>query len=476
MSTTKWIAVLLTLVTTVAGSAHAADFDQQFSGRTLRFDYYHSGIADEEHIAVDRLRLEGEWPGSRTQLVDTTNLGKYLFAVVDLQTQRTLYSRGFASIYGEWETTAEANAGVWQTFHESCRFPEPRGRVQLVLRKRADDGSFVEIFTTVVDPAARSVDRSQVPTTGEVWDVAVHGPAATKLDLLILGDGYAAADRERFRGDVDRTVKALFGVEPYASARDRVNVRAIYTPAAQSGITDPRADTWRATPLGLSYDAFGSPRYVLTFSNRRLREVAAQAPYDVLILLGNGQRYGGGGIFNLWMTAAAGSHQFDYLVVHEFGHSFAGLADEYYTSPTSYAEFNPPGVEPWEPNVTALLDPAQLKWRDLVAEGTPIPTPWDQETYDKVSLAFQERRAALRAAGASEETMDAYFAEVKATTSPMLSGERYAARVGAFEGAGYQARGLYRPAIDCIMFTRNPDAYCPVCTRALERVIDLYTR
>jgi hypothetical protein len=161
-------------------------------------------------------------------------------------------------------------------------------------------------------------------------------------------------------------------------------------------------------------------------------------------------------------------------VVHEFGHSFAGLADEYYTSQVSYEELNPAGSEPWEPNVTALLDPAALKWKDLVGAATPLPTPWDQAAFDEVSLDYQQERQALRDAGAPEEEMEALFARVEAATAPMLEGEEHFGEVGAFSGAAYQAQGLYRPAVDCIMFTRNPDHFCPVCARAIERVIGLY--
>jgi hypothetical protein len=457
-----------------AARAAAADFDALFTGRTMRLDVFHSGTATEEHVAVDRVRVEGTWPGSRTRLVDDTNLGKYLLVVVDLSDQRVLYSRGLSSIYGEWETTGEARDGTWRTIHESFRFPEARGRVQVSLRKRSDDGSFREIFSTVIEPSSRFVDRSAPAPVGELIEVLSNGDPAAKVDLLILGDGYSAGDRERFRADVGRAASALFAVEPFAGRRDDFNVRAIFTPSAERGISRPRAGIWRWSPLGLSYNSFDSERYVLSFSNERIREIAAQVPYDALILLANSDKYGGGGILNLWMTAAAGSAQFDYLVVHEFGHSFAGLADEYYTSEVSYEDFTAPGTEPWEPNVTALLDPARLKWRDLVADDTPLPTPWDKQQYDEVSLDLQERRQKMRARGASEEEMDSYFAEVKAITAPMLANERYADRVGAFEGAGYQARGLYRPATDCIMFTRNPNSFCPVCTRAIERVIALY--
>ncbi len=470
------VSIVTALLLTAAATALAGDFDRFFTGATMRLDVSHTGTAGEEHLAVDRIRVEGEWPGSRTVLEDDSNLGAYLLAVVDPATQRTVYSRGFSSIYGEWETTAEALAGTWRTFQESYRFPEPRGEVQVVVRKRGADGAFREIFTTLVDPEGRDVDRADPATRGEVWEIASNGPPATKVDLLILGDGYTAAERDRFRADVDHAVTAIFSVEPYRSHRTDFNIRAIFTAASQSGISRPRAGVWRSSPLGLSYNAFDSERYILTFANRDLREVAAQAPYDVLVLLADSDQYGGGGIFNLYLTAAAGSAQFDYLVVHELGHSFAGLADEYYTSETSYEKLPPPDTEPWEPNITALLDPAHLKWGDMVAAGTPIPTPWDQERYDATSIAFQKRRRALRAQGASEAEMDAYFAEVKAVTGPMLAGEPYAGKVGAFEGAGYRAHGLYRPATDCIMFTRNPQSFCPVCAAAIERVIGMYTR
>jgi hypothetical protein len=451
-------------------------FEAWATGQTLRLDLFHSGIAGVEHLAIDRVRREGAWPGSVVRLLDDTNLGKYFLRVVDPATQRTLYSRGFASIYGEWETTGEARSGTWGTIHESVRFPEPRKPVQVVIAKRAGDGTFQQIFSTLVDPGHRSIDRSPLPEVGELWTLRDSGPAATKVDVLILGDGYTLEERSKFLADAKRAEAALFASEPFKSRAGDFNVRALHPPSQDSGVTDPRAEAWRNTPLGLSYNAFDSERYVLTFANRELREIAAQAPYDALILLANNRKYGGGGIFNLWTTAAADSAEADYLVVHEFGHSFAGLGDEYYTSQVSYEDFNPPGVEPWEPNVTALLPDRPLKWSHLKAEETPVPTPWEQEGYDEISLAYQQERQALRKAGASEERMEELFDKVRETTRPLLESERYASEVGAFEGAGYQAKGLYRPQVDCIMFTRNPKNFCVVCSEAVSRVIDLYAQ
>lgn len=456
-------------------SAAPLDFDAHFTGATLRFDYHHVGTASEDHIAPDRLRLEGPWPGSRTQLVDDTNLGKYLFEVVDPKTNRVVYSRGFASIFGEWETTGEAKR-QWRSLHESMRFPEPREPVLLVLKKRSDDGTFRELFAQRVDPNTRFVDRSAIPSTGEVVTVVENGPPSTKVDLLVLGEGYTAAQGAKFTADLERLAGVFLEFEPFKSRAADFNIRGIHVPSEESGISRPRNGVWRASPLGLSFNAFDSERYVLTYANERLRETAAQAPYDALILLFNDRKYGGGGIFNLWSTCAADSAEAPYLFVHEFGHSFAGLADEYYTSQVSYEDFNREGVEPWEPNVTALLDPAHVKWGDLIAADTPIPTPWDQDRYDTASFAYQEQRNALRESGASEEAAEALFDEVRGVTGPMLQSEPHFGQVGAFEGGGYRAKGIWRPEVDCIMFTRNPDTFCRVCSRGIERVIDLYAR
>lgn len=466
------ISIPLLLLTWIATAG--VTFDDDFTGRTLRFDYHHSGTATEEHIALDQVRLEGDWPGSQTRLVDTLNLGKYRFEVRDLITQRVLFARGFSSIYGEWETIGEARRGIRRSFHESQRFPEPHRPVQLVLAKRDPSGGFGEIFRTTVDPVSRFVDRTPLAAAGRTWAVFRNGDPSRKVDLLVLGDGYTRDEMDKYRADVERLVGALFETEPFRARRGDFNVWAIDVESTGSGVTNPRADLWVDTPLGLSFNAFDSERYVLTYANRRLREIAANAPYDALMLVGNTRKYGGGGIYNLWATTSADTGPSEYVFIHEFGHSFAGLGDAYYTSQVSYEDFNPPGSEPWEPNITALLDPATLKWRDLVEETTPLPTPWDQAAYDQVSEAYQEQRAALRAAGASDEEVEALFAEVKSLTQPMLEAEEFAGKVGAFEGASYEAKGLYRPSVDCIMFTRNPDDFCPVCSRAIERVIDAF--
>jgi hypothetical protein len=451
-----------------------AGFDDDFTGQTLRVDYYHTGMAEEEHFALHRIRVEGPWPGSHTQTIDTTNLGKYLVEVVDLKSNRVLYTRGFASIYGEWETTGEAREGTWRAIQEAVRLPEPRRPFQLRIRKRSSDQSFHEIWSLAIDPASRFVDRGPLPSA-DVVELLIHGDPAVKADLVILGDGYSAGQMADFEADARRAVEALFSVEPFASRRGDFNVRAIKTPAERSGISRPRAGKFRTTPLGARYNSFDSERYILTLEAHAWRDVAAAVPYEFVLILVKERKYGGGGIFNLYSTAAMDSAFADYLVVHEFGHHFAGLGDEYFTSPVAYEGFGGEHMEPWEPNVTALGDPERLKWRDLVGDDTPLPTPWEKEQYETRSRELQKRRAELREQGAPEEQLEALFREERELFTKMLGEQEYSGSVGAFEGALYEAQGLYRPAIDCIMFTRDDIGFCPVCRRAITRVINLHT-
>jgi hypothetical protein len=441
---------------------------------TMRLDYYHSGNARMEIFSVDRVVLEPlPWPGSPTQALDETNLGKYRFEVVERETNRVVFSRGFASIYGEWETTEEASR-VNRTYHESLRFPAPETPVQVVLKKRDPENAFREIWSTLVDPADIFVDSSKPSSAGALIEIEKNGEPAEKVDFLLLGDGYTASELSKFEKDARRLTELLFQVSPFRERRNDFNVWALAPASAESGISRPSGGIHRRSPLGTTYDAFGSERYVLTFDNRAFRDVASFAPYEFVEIVVNNETYGGGGILGLYGTVAADSAEAPYVFVHEFAHHFAGLADEYYTSPVAYA---PVAVrtEPWEPNVTALLDPQKLKWRDLVGGETPLPTPWQKEEFESRAREFQERRARIRAEGRPEAEMEALFREVREFEVRLFEFEKYLGKVGAFEGAMYEAKGYYRPEVDCIMFTRSP-AFCSVCRRAIERVIDFYSK
>ncbi len=436
--------------------------------RTLRVDYFHSGTASEERFAFDGAVLEGDWagPAEGPRWLDHTNLGKYFFEVRDPRTQRLLYSRGFASIFGEWETTGEARS-QWRTFHESLRFPEPAAPVQVVLKKRDRRNLFREVWTLLVDPRGPEVDRGSLLDAPRPWAVIANGPPRDKVDLLLMGDGYTAAEMDKWHRDARRLAEELFAVSPFKERRADFNVWAVDTPAVESGAARPSDGVHRRSPLRATYDAFGSERYVLAFDNRRLREAAAAAPYEFIEIVVNG----GGGIHNLYATVSADNASTPYVFVHEFGHHFAGLADEYYTSDVAY-ETGGERLEPWEPNATA--DPRAAKWADLVASGTPLPTPWPKVEFERRQSDVQARRKALRAAKAPEEQIEALFREERDFSTRLLSGHAQAGRVGAFEGAMYEAKGYYRPQSDCIMFTRDEVGFCAVCRRAIDVVIDLY--
>ena len=466
--------VLITLPTLPASplGAQQVDFDEHFEDRTMRLDYFHTGSADDEVVSLDRVVSDGPWAGSRSQLIDPTDMGKYRYEVRDAGSGEMLYSRGFASIYGEWETTGEAEE-VHRTFHESVRFPWPRQPVRVSLLKRDGPASFAPLWSTAIDPASRFVNPADRAPGGPVHTIFESGPPVEKVDLVLVGEGYTEAQTEKFLADARRLTEALFATEPFLSRRDDFNVRAVLAAAERPGVNRPQVGEFRRTPLSTEFNIFDSERYLLTLDNRALRDALSGVPYEFVEILVNEKQYGGGGIFNFQATVAVDTEFADYVFVHEFGHHFAGLADEYYTSDVAYETGGAVHPEPWEPNVTALHDPSSLKWAALIEEGTPVPTPWGKEEYEEHARRIRADRRALTERAAPESEFDALFARQREIERELLSSMRYANRVGAFEGAMYEATGLYRSEIDCIMFTRA-EYFCRVCRRAIERIIDLY--
>ena len=455
-------------------SSSSGAFGAAFTARTMRVDLSHTGGPKGEVVALDRAVDDGPWAGSLTRLLDETNLGTSFFEVRDPKTNRVLYSRGYSSMYAEWETTAEAKKAA-RTFSESLRFPWPKAPVSVVLYRRDARNGFEPVFTASVDPAAAN-PAPRAPL-GKVWTVFESGPPTEKLDLLMLGEGYAEKDLPKFHADVKKLVDLLFSYEPFKSRKADFNVRALDLPSVESGVLRPDSKIFRRTPLSVQYGIFGSERYVLTYDDRALREAASAAPYEFLEVLVNDARYGGGGIYAYQATAAVDSSWREYLFVHEFGHHFAGLADEYYTSDVAYETGNvAEKPEPWEPNVTAHPERAALKWADLVEAGTPLPTPWEKEAFEKRSREIQAKRRAIIASGQPPSALDALFREEAKEETALLGSMKWSGKVGAFEGASYEAKGLYRPSADCIMFTRDPVGFCPVCRRAIARVIDAYAK
>jgi hypothetical protein len=441
--------------------------------RTLRVDYAHTGNAASERLGVDRIVLEPlPWPGDLSKAIDTSNLGKYCFEVADKATGRLLYSRGFASIYGEWETTDEAK-NMDRSFGESLRFPQPEAPIRITVKKRDARNAFVPVWTFELDPKDPLIERTPAPEAGALIALQKSGDSAEKVDFLILGDGYTAAERGKFEAQARKVMDLLFEQTPFKEHRQDFNVWALCPPSKESGISRPSTGIHKRTPLGTTYDAFGSERYVLTFDNRVWRDIAAQAPYEFVEILTNSETYGGGGIHNLYSTASAGNSTIGYLFVHEFGHHFAGLADEYYTSDVAVTN-SPSRPEPWEPNATA--DPLNPKWKALLSPGVPLPTPWKKAEFEAHSHAYQKERRAIRAANKPEAEMDALFAREKVLETRLLGTDVHSGKVGAFEGANYEAKGYFRSQEDCLMFTRNDAGFCAACRAAIERVIRQYAK
>jgi len=335
---------------------------------------------------------------------------------------------------------------------------------------------FTDLYTFPLDPN----DPTQVNMERRYPQVKVRklmssGEPFAKVDLLLVGDGYTEKEMERFENDVKHFTSVLFDTEPFKTRKIDFNVWTIELPSVESGIDKPDRNVWRSTPLGTMYNTFGSARYVLTEENKALRDICSAVPYDAIYILVNDNRYGGGGIYNLYATcytvtdAKGREWQMDYVFVHEFGHSFAALADEYYSSDVAYNDMYPAGVEPWEPNITRYYDPSSFKWQHLADKDLPLPTPWGKEEYD--SLESERRKLDRLApdyykkAGPLMEKAQSYL------RNPVLKG-----KVGLFEGAGYNSTGMYRPSLDCRMFSLSLVPFDPVCSEAIERMIDYYVR
>ena len=487
ISVRRLLVVASVLFLIAAAPAPGATFADLFHDETLRIDYHHTGNAAEEFVSLDQLWRQGAWAGSRTQLIDELDLGRYYAKLYDGASGKLIWSRGFDSYFGEWRTTGPAGRGVLRTYHESVLAPLPKAPVDFALESRGADGVLREFFRAAVDPDSWTVRRDPPPAGIITVDGVIGGDPHGCVDVAIVGEGYTAAEVAKFEADVKRFAQVMIGHEPYNSHRDRINVRGVLLCSRESGCDEPSRGVHKRTALGCTFDSLGSERYMLTEDNRAMRDIAQAVPYDVLYIMVNHERYGGGGIYNLFCTFTSDNQWSEYVFLHEFGHSFAGLADEYYTSNVAYTDFYPRGTEPREPNITALLDPAHLKWAEL-ATGGELPTPWNKAAYDAMDIAYQRKRGTINAriaelmrGGAPE----AEIAQAKAEGEQLswnhqqevdawFTANPAANVVGAFEGAGYSSAGMFRSQLDCIMFTKGVKPFCAACRRGIVEIIQRY--
>ncbi len=484
------ISILSVLVLSLTLSAQwPEDFDRFFMDKTMRIDYFHIGDAKEEMVTIDQVYEQGIWAGSVSHLIDTFNNGRYYVKIHELSSDKLIFSKGFDSYFGEYKSTDTAMRGLKRTYHETVLIPYPKNRIRFVLEVRNRENKLLPLFSQVVDPEGVDIRKEPLDKDVNVFEMIKSGHPHRKVDVAIIAEGYTKEEKEKCRADLERFTNILFSQEPYKSYRDRFNIYGVFKPSEQSGCDEPRRGEFKNTALGASFNSLGSERYLLTEDNKALRDAAAHAPYDALFIMVNHERYGGGGIYNLFCTFTTDNQWHRYLFLHEFGHSFAGLGDEYYTSSVAYNELYPRGVEPTEANITALLDPDNLKWKEFMTSGVNIPTPWEKEDFDKMDMGYQKIRQEInqkieemKKQRAAQDEIDRIIQKSEQLSkehadkiNAYLAQSKYRDKVGAFEGAGYSAKGLFRPMLDCLMFTKGDKPYCKVCEQAIIRIIKHYS-
>lgn len=486
-----FVAALVTVIT-LSGFLSAQpslDFDHYFVDRTMRVDYYHMGDSKVEYITVDQIYQQGIWAGSEKNLVDHFNNGRYYFKVYNSASGELIFSKGFDSYFGEYKTTDSALKGIKRTYHESALLPYPKAKIKFTLEARDRKNQLHVIFSQEIDPEGIAVRKEPLEKGVKVYEIVKNGPPHNKVDIAFIAEGYTLQEEAKLKEDLELFTKVFFNQEPYKTHKDKFNIYGVFKPSEQSGCDEPTHGIYKDTAVDTTFNSLGSYRYLLTENNKALRDIAAHAPYDALFIMINHKRYGGGGIYNQFCAFTVDNQWHEYLFLHEFGHSFAGLADEYYTSSVAYSEFYPRGIEPTEPNITALLDPKKLKWRDLATPGTEIPAPWEKEEFDRMDMQYQKVRgkinqeiARMKREGEPEEKIqkleqksEALSREHAQKMDEYLRKSKFWGVISAFEGAGYSAQGLYRPMLDCLMFSKGAKPFCEVCGEAIIRIIKHYS-
>ena len=402
-------------------------FNDYFKDKSFRFDFLLGGNNKEVFVYPQQMKEEPYWAGNKTTLIDPFDYGSYRYRVFDLKSDSLIFSKGFSTLFQEWQTTAEAKQ-ISRTYYQAAIFPFPKKDFRLEIDARQWDGNFKTIYKTNIDPRNYFILREDVPDY-ETFDIQIEGKPDKKVDIVVLAEGYLKSEKQKFHNDIKRLTSYLFEEEPFLSEQQNFNVRAVFTPSEDQGTDVPGEHIYRNTALNSGFYTFDLPRYLTTSDMKSVYDAAAIVPYDQIYVLVNTDRYGGGGFYNLVTVCTADNELSKEVFVHEFGHGFAGLGDEYYTSTVAYEDFYNLAVEPWEPNLTTLVD-FDRKWESMLDKDTPIPTP---------------RK------------------------------DRYNKTVGVFEGGGYMSKGIYSPFIDCRMKSNESEGFCPVCAEAIRKMIRFYT-
>jgi len=403
-------------------------FDKYFTDKVLRFDFMFAGNSQKTSVYPVGMKEEPFYGGSRTQLIDPFNYGNFKYELFSTDDNNLIYSRGFCTLYQEWQTTAEAKV-MERSYYEVATMPFPKNKTRFVLSIRGRNGSFSKLYETEIDPENYFIKKEK-PVSVSVTKTYYAGDPSVNVDLAFIAEGYKADEMGKFRDDVKRMADFLFNEPPFNEYRNRINIWAIEAVSQESGTDIPGEKIYINTALNSGFYTFDVDRYLTTQDIKVVNDYAASVPHDNIIVLINSSKYGGGGVYNYYSGTTVDHPNSPQVFIHEFGHGFAGLADEYYTSEVAYEEFYPLDVEPWEPNITTLVD-FNSKWKKMIPKEVPQPTPPDKE-YNNV--------------------------------------------IGLFEGGGYSAKGIYRPESECRMKNNSKKGFCSVCMEAVKKMIEFYIK
>ncbi len=409
-------------------SAGAQEFNKFFLNKTLRIDYIFSGNAKQQYISIDELSQLPVWAGRQQHLADLILSGNGEIEMRDLTSKEIIYRNSFSTLFQEWLTMEEAQK-VSKSFEGTFLLPYPLNPVEIKILLKDNRGKETAYLKHIVDPNDILIrKRGEKHVTPHKY-ILQSGTPKDRIDIVILGEGYREEEINLFYDDAFKAYESIFSHEPFSRYKDKFNIIAVNCESEDSGVSIPNKGIWKKTSFSSHFSTFYSERYLTTNHVKEIHNRIAGIPYEHIIILANTDEYGGGGIYNSFTLTTAHHKSFPQVIVHEFGHSFAGLADEYFYDTDIFSNTYPFDREPWEQNITTLVD-FESKWKNMLPSNMTIPTaPNPEEAY----------------------------------------------KIGVYEGGGYSAKGIYRPAFNCRMRTNNAEKFCPVCERAIERIIKFYT-
>lgn len=422
----KKCAILLIFLISFIG-LNAQHFDHFFENKTLRINYLHIGDNNSEKIEIDSYYQGEGWSGTRAYLVEEQRYGDMLFEVFDASTQKLIFSKDYNCLFTEYRSTERAEKEVGK-FEECMLLPYPKAKINYRFSSFTRSHQKTVLYEGTFDP--QKENAKSYTKEYKVMNLHKGGNPEKCVDILFIPDGYSKADKKILKTDMKRFADYIINCAPYDEYKGSINIRAIEGYSEESGITDPNANIYKNTLLNSSYNVIDVDRYLMCLNVWKMNDIAEDAPYDVIIIVANSPKYGGGGIYNFYATVNSIGQHSDYVIVHELGHLFGGLADEYYNSEVSVRDFYPENVEPAEPNLTTMIDFAS-KWKDMLSAEVPVPTP-DNKKYDNT--------------------------------------------LGVFEGGGYVAEGVFRPWRDCTMKDIKYNNFCPVCKKVLTEKIKKFSK